>query len=134
MAGKQGKKRPQVKTAAQRARAAMSKEARAGYDEVQKSIAHLEKSFAEIQRGLRKAERSIEADARARIQALRKEARTQLAHLHSKRREAAGTLKKLSVAAGDSWREIKQSADSLLTDARDAAAKVVDRFRNALRA
>jgi ElaB/YqjD/DUF883 family membrane-anchored ribosome-binding protein len=64
---------------------------------------------------------------------LRKEARVQLALLQGKRREAAGILKKLSTAAGESWREVKSSADSLLTDARDAAAKVVERFRNALR-
>jgi len=38
--------------------------------------------------------------------------------LKAKQREAGRTLKNLSAAAGESWRDVKKSADSLLTDAR----------------
>jgi hypothetical protein len=127
------KKRPTAVSAAQRARAAMSREARAAYGEIQQGVKHLEKSITEIQRGLRRAEHKIETDARARIRELRKDARAQLGILESKRREAARTLQKVSAAAGESWREIKQSADSLLGDARATATTVVERFRSALK-
>ena len=127
------KKRATALSAAQRARAAMSREARAAYGEIQQGVKHLEKSITEIRQGLRRAEHKIEADARARIRELRKDARAQLGILESKQREAARTLKKVSAAAGESWREIKQSADSLLGDARATATTVVERFRNALK-
>ena len=42
------------------------------------------------------------------------------------------SLKNLTAAAGESWREIKQSADAILSDARSAAASVIERFRGAL--
>ena len=127
------KKRSTAVSAAQRARAAMSREARAAYGEIQQGVKHLEKSIAEIQQGLRRAEHKIEADARTRIRELRKDARAQLGILESKQREVTRTLKKVSAAAGESWREIKQSADSLLGDARATATTVVARFRNALK-
>jgi hypothetical protein len=60
-----------------------------------------------------------------------KEASTQLAVVQSKR-EAARTLKSLSTAAGDSWQDIKKSADSILFDPRATASSVVERFRRAL--
>ena len=83
------KKRSTAVSAAQRARAAMSREARAAYGEIQQGVKHLEKSITEIQQGLRRAEHKIEADARARIRELRKDARAQLGILESKQREAA---------------------------------------------
>jgi len=51
----------------------MSREAKAAYVKSNRRGAPGE-SIAEIQRGLRKAEREIETDARARIRDLRKEA------------------------------------------------------------
>jgi predicted nucleic acid-binding Zn-ribbon protein len=115
-----------------KAMSGLSREARAAYGEIQQGVKDLEKSIAEIQRGLRKAEHKIASDARTRIGALRKDARTQLGVLKSKQRDAARTLKTLSVAAGESWEDIKRSADSFLADARATGASVVERFRSAL--
>ena len=84
--------------------------------------------------GLRRAEGQIEADARRRIRDLRKEARGQLAALQNKQREAARTLRKLAAAAGESWRDIKQSGDSILADARATATAIGKRFLSALNA
>jgi len=53
--------------------------------------------------------------------------------VQSKRQEAARSLKSLSTAAGDSWQDIKESADSILSDARATASSVVERFRSALK-
>ena len=111
---------------------AMSREARAMYGEIQRGVRQLETSIGEIQRGLRKAEHKLEADARARIRELRKHARTHLAVLKSKQREAAGTLKRVSTAAGGSWADIKRTVDSVLVDARGTATAAVKRFRRAL--
>jgi len=107
-------------------------EAQAAYGEIRQGVKHLEKSIAEIQRGLRKAEHKIEADARARIRELRKDARAQLNLLKSNQSAAARSLKNLSAAGGESWREVKPSADSILADGRATAAAVADRFRSAL--
>ncbi|MBI3767481.1 MAG: hypothetical protein HY271_03180 [Deltaproteobacteria bacterium] len=49
----------------------------------------------------------------------------------SKKRSNA-MLRGLSTAAGASWQEIQQSADSILADARATASSVVERFRGAL--
>lgn len=125
-------KRSKATSTLKRARAVMSREARAAYGEIQQGVKHLEKSIAQIQRDARKAERKIESDARAKIGELRKDARTQLAALQSKQREATRILKALSGAAGDAWHDIKHSADAILADAREAAVSVVDRFRRAL--
>ena len=111
----------------------LSREAKVAYAEIQKGVSQLTRSVAEIHRSLRKAEQRIEADARARIRDLRKEARTQLAVVQSKRQEAARSLRSLSTAAGDSWQDIKESADSILSDARATASSVVERFRSALK-
>ena len=119
-------------TMATKKRPALSGEAKAAYGEIQKQVGQLQKSIAEIQKTARKAEQKIEADARARIRELRKEARVQLDAVESRRREASRTLKSLTVAAGESWREIKQSADAILSDARSTAASVIERFRGAL--
>jgi hypothetical protein len=124
-------KRPKVKRSA---RTAMPREVRAAYGEMQRGVEHLDASIADLRSGLRRAERQIEADARRRISNLRKEARGQLKGLQAKQREAARMLRKLSVAAGESWREIKRSADSTFADARATAAVIARRFRRALKA
>ncbi|HEY8153672.1 MAG TPA: hypothetical protein VII72_06040 [Myxococcota bacterium] len=114
-----------------RAQKSMSPEARAAYGQIKQGIGHLEKSIHEIQRGLRKAEQKIEADARARVRELKKEARAQLGVLKSKQRDAARVLKNLGAAAGTSWQEVKQSADAIFADARGTAASIVERLRTA---
>lgn len=132
MAAKATRKRSRTKAPARRAKQGMSPQQRAIYGEIRQGIGHLERSIAEIQRGLRKAEKKIEADARARIRALKTDARAQLRVLKSKRRDASDMVKALSTAASTSWQEIKQSADAILADARGTAASVVDRLRMAL--
>jgi hypothetical protein len=63
---------------------------------------------------------------------LRKDAHAHLTVLKSKQREAAGTIKRVSTAAGGSWADIKRTVDSLLEDIREAASAAVKRFRSAL--
>jgi hypothetical protein len=121
-----------ISTTASRARATMSREARAAYSEVQAGVKSLEKAIADIRRGVAKAEKQIEADARQRVRELRKEAHTQLGALQAKQKDAARTLKSLSTAAGESWQDIKSSADSILVDARTTAASIVERVRGAI--
>ncbi len=125
------KKAPKVSPAS-KLRAAMGREARAAYSEIDKGVKGLGKSIDEIKRGLIRAEKKIEADAKLRIRDLRKEANAQLKTLQGSQREAARTLKSLSAAAGESWQEIKISADGILSDARTTAASVVEKFRKAL--
>jgi hypothetical protein len=115
-----------------RGRTALSHEARAAYGEIRQGVKDLEKSIAEIRRGLRKAEHKIETDARVRVRELRKEAHAQLNLLKSKQREAARSLKRLTAAAGESWQEIKQAADSILAEGRATAGAVAESFRRAL--
>jgi hypothetical protein len=55
-----------------------------------------------------------------------------LSALKSKQRVAASILKRVSVAAGDSWVDIKRTADSMLADARATATAAVSRFRSAV--
>ena len=124
------KRRP----AQRRPRIAMPREVRAAYGEIQKGVKHLDASIADIRAGLRRAERTIEANARRRISALRKEAKAELRTLQARQREAARTLKKLSAAAGESWRDVKRSADALIAEARNAAAAIGKRLRSALQA
>jgi hypothetical protein len=112
----------------------MSPEVKEAYKQVQSGVRSIGKSIDEIRQGLRKAERQIEADARARIKTLRQEARTQVAALQSRRQDAARTLGRLAGAAGGSWQDVKESADATLSEARSLASSVVERFRNALRA
>jgi hypothetical protein len=111
---------------------AMSREARAAHTQVRTGVSKLEKSIAEIRRRATRAERRIEADARRQIRELRGDARAQMKALEARRREAARVLKKISVSAGESWRDAKSAADSILHEARTTAAAVVDRFRRAL--
>ena len=114
-------------------RVTMSREARAARAEIARGVDRMARSVAEIRVVLGRTERKIEADARDRIRALRKEAKAQLAVLRARRREATRTLRRLSTAAGDSWRDVKKTADRTLTDARAAAESVIERFRRAVR-
>jgi hypothetical protein len=129
--GKAGKKKAKRVSSLQRARSLMSREAKDAYGEIQAGVKSLERSIAEVQRGVRRAERKIQADAGTRIRQLRKEARAQLGVLQEKEREAERFMKKLTVAAGESWREIKEAADAILAEARSTAAGIVERFRDA---
>jgi hypothetical protein len=110
----------------------MPPEVKAAYKEIDGGVRRLAKSIAEIEHAVRKAERKIEADAHARIRTLRQEAKAQLNSLQARRREVSRTLKSLAVVAEGSWREVKESADSILAEARATAASVIERFRNAL--
>lgn len=113
-------------------RTKMPREIRAARVEIEKGVDQVARSVADIQRALRRAERGIEADARARIRDLRKEAKAQLAVVRERRREAARTLGRLSTAAGSSWRDVKKAADRTLKDARAVAESVIERFRRAV--
>jgi len=117
---------------AKRAAIPKSPEARAAYGEIQAGLRNLGKSIGEIQRGLRAAERQIQADARKRIAELRREGRAQLVALNLKGREVATTLKQASPLAETSWDDIKQSADAVLGDARAAATSFASRIRDAI--
>jgi chromosome segregation ATPase len=110
----------------------VSPEVKAAYAEIKQGVKDLERSITEVQRSLRKAERKIEAEARTRIRGLRSDARAQLDVLKATRREVTRSLQNLRAAAGDSWRDIKGSVDTILTEARSTATAVVERFRSAL--
>lgn len=71
--------------------------------------------------------------AKARVRELRKEAQTQLASLKAKRREASQLVKSLSVAAEESWQDVRQSAEQVLADARATANGIAERIRAALK-
>ena len=88
--------------------------------------------MAELQKGLANAEREIEADARRRIAALRKEGREQLDAINAKGREIAGSRKKASAAAETSWEELKHRAETLIGEARSAAVSFASRIRDAI--
>ncbi len=110
----------------------MPPEVKAAYGEIEQGVKHLGKSIAEIRQGLRRAERNIQADARARIRTLRQEAKTQLAGLQTQQREVTRTLRQLASAAEGSWEDVKRSADTVLDQARTVASAVIERFRGAL--
>jgi len=116
-----------------RAGATMPRELRAAYAEMRRGVAHLDASIADLRTGLLRAERRIELDARKRIRALRSEGRIHMKDLQVKQREAGRVLKQLSVAAGESWQEIKRTADSLLADARATTLRVGKRLGAALK-
>ena len=119
-------------TTRRRPAAAVSREKRIAYGEIKRGAKHLEKSIGEIQKGLRDAERQIEADARARIRKLQRDARRQLTALKGRHREIARILDRVSSAAEGSWRQVKKSADALLADAVNTAASMVKRVKKAL--
>ena len=112
--------------------AAMPREVRAAYREMQQGVQHLDASIADLRAGLRRAEAKIEADARARIRQLRRDVRSELRSLQSRQREAARLMAQLSSAAGDSWRVIRRSATSIFADARRTGTIIARRFRRAL--
>jgi hypothetical protein len=114
-------------------RGTVSREARAARVSIEKGVARVARSMADIQAALRRTERQIETDARDRIRALRKDARAQLAVLRTRRREATRTVQRLSTAAGGSWRDVKKAADRTASDARTVARSVIARFRRAVR-
>ena len=127
------RKRSKPVSAPRRAKKAMSREARVMYAEIERGVRHLDKSIGEIQRGLRKAERKLEADARTRIRTLRKDARTHLSALKAKQREAAGTLKRVSAAAGSAagcGRVWARAAEDATDTTRAAAPKARNEARN----
>ena len=126
------KRGSRTKSASRRTSAALSPEKRAAYGEIKQGVKHLEKAVGEIRKGLRKAERQIEANARARVRELRKDASTQLAVVKGKQREVVRILKTVSAAAEGSWQDVKQSADAILADARSTAALAAERLRKVL--
>ena len=134
MAARKGKQRRRSQSPGRRLKTAMSREARVAYAEVQTGVKKLEKSIADIRRRAAGAERRVEADARRQIRELRDQARGQMKALQARRREAARALKRISVSAGESWRDAKHAADSILHEARTTAASVIDRFRRAVKA
>lgn len=105
---------------------------KAAYTDIKQGIKHVERSIGEVQKGLRKAEKAIEADAKLRIRQLRKEGKTQLAALKSKRKEAAHLIKNLSAAAEGSWQDVRRSAEQVLAEATATASGIADRIRAAL--
>ena len=115
-----------------RTQTVMSREAHAAYVEVKRCVRQLDKSVSEIQRGLRRTERQLAADARARIRGLRKDANMTLRALKVKQREAAATLTRVSNAAGGTWDDISRTVEAFVAEARAAATAAVDRFRTAL--
>ena len=114
------------------ARSAVARRRRAAYGEIKRGVAHLEKSIGEIQKGLRGAEKQIEADARRRIRALRKDASAEIASLRRKHRDVARVLDKVSAAAEGSWQQVKKTADGMLADAVGTATALVKRLKKAL--
>lgn len=110
----------------------MSPEAKRAYTQVADGLRSLGKSITELQQTLRQAERRIEADARSRILALRREATTQLRALQTRQRELTRVLRNLTAAAEGSWGEIKQAADVMLAEARHTASAIIERVRAAL--
>jgi len=134
MSPKTGKQRRRPQSTGGRLKTAMSREARVAYAEVRTGVNKLEKSIADIRRRAARAERHVEADARRQVRELREQARVHMKALQARRREAARALKRISVSAGESWRDAKRAADSILHDARTTVASVVDRFRRAVKA
>lgn len=111
---------------------ALSPAEKAAYGDIKLGIKHVETAIGEVQKGLRKAEKAIQADAKQRVRELRKEAKLQLAAVKDKRREAARLMRSLSVAAEGSWQDVKQGADQALADARATASGIAERIRSAL--
>jgi hypothetical protein len=105
--------------------------ARVGPVDVAKRVERLARLVAEIEVARRRAEGEIEADARERIQMLRKEATEKLALLHGHQREASHLLWQLSTAPVGSWGDLEQAADRALSEARTVADSLLERFRRA---
>ena len=104
----------------------------AAQGQLERGVREIEKAIADIQRGLARAERRIETDARQRIRGLQKDGRAQMRALEAKRREATRLLGRLSAAAGESWEDITNTVQTMVGEARTTAVAVVDRFRSVL--
>ncbi len=113
-------------------RVAAPRKAQAAQGQLERGVREIEKVIADVQRGLARAERRIETDARQRMRALQKEGRAQMRALEAKRREATRLLGRLSAAAGGSLEDITKTVHTMVTDARTGAVAVIDRFRNVL--
>jgi hypothetical protein len=113
-------------------RAKALRAARVGRVDLEKRVERLARFVAEIEIALRRAEGEIEADARERIQTLRKEANEQLALLRGHQREASHLLWQLSIAPPGSWGDLEQAADRALSEARSVADSMLGRFRRAV--
>ena len=114
-------------------RARSSRVSRVGRVAVDKRAERLAQSVAEIEVALRRAEGTIEADARERIHMLRKQANEQLAVLRGHQSEASRLLSRLATAAEGSWGDLEEAADRSLTAARTVAHSLLKRFRRAAR-
>lgn len=97
--------------------------------DVEKRVDRLARSVADIEVALRRAERKIEADARERIQTLRRETNEQLAVLCSHQLKASRLLRLLSTTAERSWDDLQRAADRELTQARTVVDSMLERFR-----
>ena len=123
-----------TKSPARRAgRSALPPQVRRAHAEIERGVGGIDKAIQQIQRSLQQTERRIEADARARIRLLRKEAKTQVAKLRAQEKSVARTLKNLRGAAQGGWEDIKASADAMLAEATRTANGLVERFRSALK-
>ena len=105
---------------------------RAAQGQIERGVREIEKAVADIQRGLARAERRIETDARKRIRELQNEARAQMRALEATRREATRLVGKLSEAAGGSWDDVVKMLNAMVNEARTTAGGVVERFRSVL--
>ena len=109
-----------------------SRTARVGRVDVEKRVERLARLVAEIEVALRRAEGAIEADARERIQMLRKSANDQLVLLRCHQGEASHLLRQLSTAPLGSWGDLEQAADRALSEARTVADSMLERFQRAV--
>ena len=87
---------------------------------------------AAVSRETRIAYGEIQRDAGARIRKLQMDARRQLATLKGRHREVARILDRVTSAAEGSWRQVKKSADAVLADAVNIAASLVKRLKKSL--
>jgi hypothetical protein len=104
----------------------------AAQEQLERGVRDIEKVIAEVQRGLARAERRIETDARQRLRVLQKEGRAQMRALGAQRRKATRLRGRLSAAAGGSLEDIAKTAQAMVTAARTGAGAVIERFRNVL--
>ena len=113
-------------------RVATPRRQQAAQGQLERAVRQIETAITDVQRGLARAERRIETDARRRIRGLQKEGRAQMRALEAKRREASRLLGRLSAAAGGSWEDIAKTVQTMVSEARTTARAVVERFRGAL--
>ena len=114
-------------------RVAAPRAEKAAQEQLEGGVREIGKAIAEIQRGLARAERRVETDARQRIRALQKEGRAQMRALEAQRRRATRLLGRLKAAAGGSVEDIAKMVQGMVTDARTGAGAVIERFRSVMR-